>query len=121
MKSLVIGGTGFVGRSLIKRLDNPIIAGRSITKIQRIFGEVEAREWDLSTPPDPSFVDGVETVFNLAGESVFGGRWNAEKKERIRNSRVEGTRRLVATSLPRSAWIGKKKPCVPKSTAFGSS
>lgn len=34
-------------------------------------------------------------MFNLAGEPVAEGRWTAEKKARIRDSRVLGTRRLV--------------------------
>ena len=33
---------------------------------------------------------------NLAGESIFGRRWTAAQKARIRDSRVETTRRLVA-------------------------
>jgi hypothetical protein len=35
-------------------------------------------------------------VFNLAGEPVAEGRWTAERKRRIRDSRVLGTRNLVA-------------------------
>jgi uncharacterized protein (TIGR01777 family) len=37
----------------------------------------------------------VEVVFHLAGESVAGGRWTQERKKRIRDSRVDGTRNLV--------------------------
>lgn len=95
MKSLITGGTGFVGRNLAKRLPDPIIAGRNTEKIKHIFGDVEARKWDPYHSVEPSFFEGVNTVFHLAGESVFQGRWNDEKKERIRASRVEGTRRLV--------------------------
>jgi uncharacterized protein (TIGR01777 family) len=36
-----------------------------------------------------------DVVVNLAGETV-AGRWTAEKKQRINDSRVEGTRSLVA-------------------------
>jgi uncharacterized protein (TIGR01777 family) len=35
-------------------------------------------------------------VFNLAGDPVASGRWTAAKKARIRDSRVLGTRNLVA-------------------------
>jgi uncharacterized protein (TIGR01777 family) len=35
-------------------------------------------------------------VFNLAGEPVAEGRWTDERKRRIRDSRVLGTRNLVA-------------------------
>lgn len=64
-------------------------------KIHHLFGNREARQWDGSKNIAPSFLDGVDTVFHLAGESIFQGRWNEEKKERIRASRIEGTRHLV--------------------------
>ena len=37
----------------------------------------------------------ISTVINLMGESVAEGRWTKEKKRRIRESRVQGTRNLV--------------------------
>ena len=39
----------------------------------------------------------VDVVFNLLGESVAEGRWTEEKKRRIVDSRVVGTKNLVAT------------------------
>jgi uncharacterized protein (TIGR01777 family) len=36
----------------------------------------------------------VDAVVHLAGENIAGGRWTAARKEEIRRSRVEGTRRL---------------------------
>jgi len=95
MRSLVIGGTGFVGRHLVARLDNPVIAGRSPERIHQRFSGLEAREWNSDQQTDPEFFADVDTVFHLAGESVFHGRWTTAKKERIRSSRVDGTRRLV--------------------------
>jgi hypothetical protein len=48
-------------------------------------------------------IDGVDVVIHLAGDGVFDGRWTAAKMERIRSSRVEATRALVAAigSLPK--------------------
>ncbi len=94
MRSLIIGATGFVGRHLVARLDAPIVAGRSRGKVSQHFGDIEVRTWSQQHV-DPELFTGVDTVFHLAGESVFHGRWTAAKKERIRLSRVEGTRRLV--------------------------
>jgi hypothetical protein len=37
---------------------------------------------------------GADAVVHLAGESIAEGRWNAAKKQRIRDSRVQGTRVL---------------------------
>ncbi len=39
--------------------------------------------------------DSIDAVINLAGESIAEGRWNEEKKERILQSRVQGTRLLA--------------------------
>ncbi len=95
MKALVIGSTGFVGMHLMRRLDQPIAVGRSSEKIRQRLGDVEARIWDPGRSVEPSLLAGVDTVFHLAGESVFNGRWNAAKKDKIRASRVDATRRLV--------------------------
>ena len=46
-------------------------------------------------PPAEAF-DGATAVFHLAGEPVAGGRWTKARKQRIRDSRVIGTRNLVA-------------------------
>lgn len=45
----------------------------------------------------PNALDGVDAVIHLAGENIMG-RWSDEKKARILNSRVEGTR-LLATAI----------------------
>jgi uncharacterized protein (TIGR01777 family) len=39
-------------------------------------------------------LEGLDAVVHLAGESIASGRWTAEKKARIRNSRVQGTQVL---------------------------
>jgi len=51
--------------------------------------------WDPLAPLSPAAVSGFDAVVHLAGESVVG-RWTAEKKKAIRDSRVLGTRHLVA-------------------------
>lgn len=95
MQALITGGTGFIGRHLAKQLPDPVIAGRDKKKIQALLPDFEARSWNPAKPIEPSFLTGVDTIFHLAGESIFKGRWNAAKKERIRASRTKGTRRLV--------------------------
>ena len=49
--------------------------------------------WDPASAIDPAAVSGFDAVIHLAGESIVG-RWTAEKKARIRNSRVTGTKNL---------------------------
>lgn len=95
MRSLVTGGTGFIGQNLINMLDRPVVLGRDPKRIHKLFKRVEAYKWSQSALLEPNIFEGVGTVFHLAGESVAKGRWNDEKKERIMRSRIEGTRSLV--------------------------
>jgi NAD dependent epimerase/dehydratase family enzyme len=46
--------------------------------------------WDPAVPLAPQKVSGFDAVIHLAGESIFG-RWTADKKAKIRDSRVVGT------------------------------
>lgn len=95
MKSLVTGSTGFIGSHLLHRLDHPIAVGRNLEKIRQRLGNVDARIWDPGRTVEPAIFSGVETVFHLAGESVYHGRWNPTRKDAISKSRVETTRRIV--------------------------
>jgi len=96
MKTLITGATGFVGQHLAQKIPQAILAGRSVEKINKRFGDKrEALEWDESGTTNATLFEGIDTVYHLAGESIFHGRWNAAKKERIRASRVENTRNLV--------------------------
>ncbi len=77
----ITGASGFIGRYLGDRLR---AAGHTIRP--------------LSTRNAPRAADfaGCRAVVNLAGEPV-AQRWTPEARERIRHSRVEGTRALVET------------------------
>ncbi len=98
---LVTGATGFIGRTLCTTLKEQ---GQPFTTLSRrperaktlVPGMKEAWRWRprLEQPP-LSAVQGAGAIVHLAGESV-AGRWNKEKKRAIQDSRVIGTRHLVA-------------------------
>lgn len=57
-------------------------------------------QWDPANGKvDVAKLEGHTVAVHLAGESVAKGRWTPEKKARIRDSRVEGTRRLAETLI----------------------
>lgn len=89
---LVTGATGMIGRALETTLKMRGHRVRQVTRRPRRAGDVR---WDPSsgelelTDDDP-----VEAVVHLAGENIAGGRWTQRRKERILESRREGTRLL---------------------------
>jgi uncharacterized protein (TIGR01777 family) len=86
MNITISGASGFIGRHLMKGLAE---AGHSPRALSR------------HAPPAESLRE-ADAVIHLAGEPL-AQRWTAEAKRRIRESRVAGTRNLVAAlaTLPR--------------------
>lgn len=93
MKVLISGSHGLVGTALIKSLETQ---GYEVSRLVRQLPHSESEiEWN----PDRYSIaiarlEGFDTVVHLAGESIAEGRWNEEKKRRIRDSRVKGTKLL---------------------------
>ena len=96
-RCLVTGATGFLGRKLVAALDEPVVLSRDPDRTRDSLGAgVEVHGWtrpEEDVPPAAA-LEGVETVFHLAGEPV-AVRWTEPTKQRIRDSRVLGTRNLV--------------------------
>lgn len=95
----VTGATGLVGRRLVAALaargDEVTALSRNPERASEALG-VQAVGWDPMSGPAPTeALEGRDVVVNLAGEPV-AQRWNDRSKERIRESRVTGTRNLVA-------------------------
>ena len=99
MRVLMTGATGLIGKEIGKRL---AAGGHEIVVVSRhteglaLPFPARAFSWAGGDQEFPlSALEGVDVVVNLAGEPIAEGRWNDEKKKRIRDSRVLGTRRLI--------------------------
>jgi uncharacterized protein len=100
MRALITGATGFVGHRLLAHLQNPVVLSRDGAKAERELAQfgVKAFSWNpTQEPAPPQAFDGVDAVFHLAGDPVASGWWTSAKKVRMRESRIAGTRNLVAT------------------------
>ena len=101
MRILVAGGTGFIGRALIRRLSaqgNEIVAlVRDVADASSKFPpEVSVASWDGMTVGDWGHsMENADAVVNLSGASIGGGRWTPRRKALILQSRVAPTRALV--------------------------
>jgi uncharacterized protein (TIGR01777 family) len=101
MRIIVTGGTGFIGRALVREL---VQSGHSVTVLSR--NAVKARtplpssatciDWIPGSEGIwPEVFEGAEAVINLAGEPIAQGRWTDARKRLIRDSRVSVTRAIV--------------------------
>ena len=94
---LVSGATGLVGGELVRRLR---AAGRAVRALTRDATKVrpdpgvEACVWNGTDVPEAA-LRGAAGVVHLAGEPIFGGLPTGARRERIRSSRIDSTRRLA--------------------------
>jgi uncharacterized protein (TIGR01777 family) len=105
MRVTVTGATGLVGPSLIGELQSRgaevTVLSRDAARARKRLADaglepVEAFDWDLNSEPAPAAaLDGRDAIAHLAGENV-AQRWSEDTKRAIRESRVTGTRNLLA-------------------------
>ena len=101
MRVTVTGASGLIGTALVAELREH---GAEVTVLSRDPSRVSAREqpgvravrWDpLGEPAPVQALVGADAVVHLAGENV-AQRWTERAKRAIRESRVVGTRNLLA-------------------------
>ncbi|MCA1598708.1 MAG: SDR family NAD(P)-dependent oxidoreductase, partial [Chloroflexi bacterium] len=100
---VVTGATGLIGKALCKALQadgyDVVVFARDPEQARRVVpGAVDYVPWSVSSAPGPwaAHIDGAWGVMNLAGTPVAGKRWTEQRKREIRDSRVIGTRGIVA-------------------------
>ncbi len=96
MKVLISGSTGLIGSALISLLTN---ADHDVIRLVRSRSAGSEVYWDPELGCiDAARLEGLDAVVHLAGENIGSGRWTRDKKARIFDSRVQGTR-LLCESL----------------------
>ena len=98
MKVLISGSTGLIGSALVSLLTD---AGHDVVRLVRSAPRSDGSEvhWDPESERiDTVGLEGMDAVVHLAGENIGAGRWTRDRKSRIFDSRVKGTR-LLCESL----------------------
>ncbi|MXX09928.1 MAG: TIGR01777 family protein [Nitrospira sp. SB0667_bin_9] len=100
MNVAIVGGTGFIGRTMA-----PVLTakGHVVTIVTRDQGRganakggVRVQEWDPAKwQGTANPFQGQDAVINLAGASIAERRWTPSRKAVLRASRVETTRTIV--------------------------
>ena len=105
MRIIITGGSGLIGTALSKRL---VAEGHEVIVLSRhpegrsLPAGVRAEKWDGKTAVSwGHLANGAGAIINLAGENIAGSgtlpaRWTKERKERIRNSRINAGKAVVA-------------------------
>lgn len=119
MKILVTGGTGFIGRVVVRQLiqkgDAVVVVTRNVSKAALVLGsQCEYVQWEGHHQELPgAALRGVDAIINLMGEGIADRSWTAEQKQRIYDSRIEGTKRIVEACRA----LGKEAPKALVSTS----
>ena len=119
MKILITGSSGLIGSALIPLLEGQ---GHQVVRMVRRLtapGE-DAVLWNPGAGKlELSALEQTDAVVHLAGENIGAARWNSARKERMRNSRVIGTR-LLSESLARISAPPRVLICASAVGFYGS-
>lgn len=104
MRILISGGSGFIGQALEKTLtsrgDQVVIWSRQSSSKTNWVKQLD----DIKEP--------IDAVINLAGAGIVDKRWSPERKQLLRDSRIQTTKSLVE-------WMAKQQ-LQPKTLISGS-
>jgi uncharacterized protein (TIGR01777 family) len=96
MKILISGASGLVGTHLIPTLK---AKGHEIYKlVRKTTQSSDEIQWDAEkgfSKSGQAKLENFDAVIHLAGDNVASENWSDEKKRRIKDSRVVGTKTLV--------------------------
>ncbi len=93
MNVLVTGGTGFIGSALCRRL---LEDKHDVTVLTRHPDTIKASLKSIVELEQLKDELVFNSVINLAGEPIANKRWSDKQKQRIVNSRLETTQKLIS-------------------------
>jgi uncharacterized protein (TIGR01777 family) len=100
MKTVIAGGTGFIGGALVARLGDAghevVILSRRPAASHALPSWMRCVRWDGESPGEwEKEMNGAGAVINLAGEPIAGRRWTRAQKARLVSSRLNATSAIV--------------------------
>ena len=99
MRVLITGGTGLIGRALAADLADSgheiVLLSRRPEQVTGLPEGIRAEPWDGHSAAGWGHLAESAAIVNLAGENLAGGRWTAERKRRILESRVNAGAAVV--------------------------
>jgi len=101
----ITGSGGLIGTALTALLTT---GGHQVIRLVRRLPRHAGERYWRPEDPDPELLDGVDAVIHLAGASI-GGRFTAERKAEIRDSRILPTRRLAELASARRAKTSQER------------
>lgn len=95
LRVLLSGSNGLVGSTLMPMLTT---GGHTVLRLARASSARGGIRWEPEAGEiDPSSLEGFDAVVHLAGENIAAGRWTAAQKQKILESRTQGTKLLAGT------------------------
>lgn len=113
MNILVTGASGLIGGALCPALEG---AGHRVARLKR--GDASPCWNPASGSIDFGQSPNIDAVVHLAGENI-GARWTAERKRRVRESRVNGTR-LLSGALAQLSPAPRALVCASATGFYGN-
>lgn len=93
MKVAITGSSGLIGSALVKDLRRD---GHDVVRlVRREPAKPDEAHWDPYGTVDAKALEGCDAVVHLAGAGVADRPWTDSYKQKIRDSRVRGTRVLA--------------------------
>ena len=100
MRILIVGGAGLIGRPLSQALaaegHEVIVLSRQPDQVKKLSAGVKVQKWDgKSAEGWGQLADGASAIVNLAGAGIADQRWSTERKQLIRQSRLDAGKAVM--------------------------